>query len=353
MEAQLLDRHSQLRSCGEMPRSRRQQRMRLPNSNTCRMTHRRVMAASTDSAATASSPTANSDEIYKSLSTDAEVTLTVISARNVVQDGCSRHECAPTASAALGRVLIGSLLLAAFREEREATQVTFKGGGEVGDVQAVATAEGQVKGKLDNPAGDPPLRADGKLAVGTAIGSNGFLSIVRSHPESAQPYTGMIPLVSGEVAEDLAAYLADSEQTNCALGLGVSIGRDNQVQSAGGFLLQVLPFASEETLSALEANLQALGPISELLQSGLSPRQITGRILGDLEAEGEGFSIIPTYGPCDTDDLEQRMKRAVAALGAKEIQDIVEEQGKLEITCDFCKTTLVLDHESLLSNIDA
>jgi len=337
----------QQRSLPNEAASRGQRRMRLssPSSHHCVAARRRSCIA----AAMSTIP----DEVFKMISNNDEVTVTVISARELVQDACSRHGTAPTASAALGRGLVGALLLSAFREENEKTQVTFRGDGELGELQAIATSGGQVKGKVINPAADPPLRPDGKLNVGAAVGA-GIVAVVRSHPASASPYTGMTPIVSGEIAEDLARYLADSEQTQCALGLGVSIDRSTAVASAGGFLVQVLPFASEETLTALEKNLTGMKPVSQLLQDGLTPRQIASSLLGELEApEDNGFSLTPTYGPCEVGDLEVRMKRSLAALGRKEIESIVEEEGRIEVTCEFCKTTLVLDHDQMLKEMSA
>lgn len=248
---------------------------------------------------------------------------------------------------------MGTLLMGVFREQQETTQITFKSQGELSELQAIATADGQVKGKLNNPSADPPLRSDGKLNVGGAVGP-GFLAVVRHHPLQQQPYTGMVPLTSGEVGEDLAVYLADSEQQNCALGLGVSIDRNSAVLAAGGFLVQVLPFASEATVSELEANIAALPSVSEMLAQGLTARQICSKVLGSLESTtDEGFQLLPKYGPCDAEELQTRMKRAVAALGEKEIADIIAQEGKLEVTCEFCKSTFVLDHEQILRGMQA
>jgi molecular chaperone Hsp33 len=247
---------------------------------------------------------------------------------------------------------MGTVLLAAFREEQATTQVTFKGQGPLGELQAIATSEGTVKGKVQAPQVDPPLNAAGKLNVSSAIGK-GFLAVVRNHHLMAQPYTGMVPITSGEIAEDLAHYLANSEQQNCALGLGVSVGRDGEVLSAGGFLIQVLPFATDETLSTLESNIASFGAVSERLQEGLSARQIVSQLLGSLEAPEQGFALTPSFGPCGQESLEGRMKRAVAALGAEEVASIVAQEGKVEVTCEFCQETLVLDHEQMLRDLGA
>lgn len=192
--------------------------------------------------------------------------------------------------------------------------------------------------QVGNPSADPPLRPDGKLNVGAAVGK-GVLAVVRSHPAQERPYSGMIPIYSGEVADDLARYLVDSEQTNSALGLGVSINKDASVRGAGGFLIQVLPFASEATLSQLEANLAELPAVTEMLDKGLTPRDITERLLHGLGMADGAFELTPKYvcvmmllvgvlcssmqhrfGPCEASDLKERMKRAVALLGEAEVR---------------------------------
>lgn len=274
--------------------------------------------------------------------------------RDLVQEACDRHKTAPTASAALGRALLGTLLLASFRAEGENTQVTFRGNGGLGQIQTVATAGGLIKGRVGNPSCDPPLRSDGKLAVGTAVGA-GVLVVVRSEDSQyAQPYTGMTPLVTGEIAEDFAQYLADSEQINSAVGLGVSINRDASIRAAGGFIVQVLPFASEETLQQLERNLAALPSITDLLHEGRSAAQLTDAILGSLGTQPEiTSSLTPRFGPCDESDLRHRMKRAVAALGRAELEDIIREEGKIEVECEFCRDKFEFTEKDILETLEA
>jgi len=200
---------------------------------------------------------------------------------------------------------------------------------------------------VGNPKADPPLRPDGKLAVGDAVGS-GVLSVVRSHPLQPQPYTGIVKIVSGEIAEDLATYMAESEQTNSALALGVAINRDCSVNAAGGYLVQVLPFCSEETLEQLEKNLAGLPSVTKLLQKGLSPQEVTDLILEGIGSAGQPLAVVPKFGPCEADALKQRMKRAVASLGPKEIKSIVEEQGKIEVTCEFCNEVYQFSEEECM-----
>ncbi|GFR50554.1 hypothetical protein Agub_g12828 [Astrephomene gubernaculifera] len=292
------------------------------------------------------------DVLLRSLSEAAEVSVMVVDGTQFVAEAQRRHRLAPTATGVLGRALLGAMMMGAFRKEEEQVQVVFQGDGPAGSVLAIADTRGNVRGKIDNPAVDPPLRPDGKLDVGAAVGK-GVLAVVRSHPLQPQPYTGLVPIVSGEVAEDLASYLVDSEQTNSALGLGVSLDRECRVKSAGGWMIQVLPFCSEETLARVEANLQALPPISTLLNEGSSAADITARILEGLGVAPDAESIVPTYGPCDEETIKGRMLRVLASLGKEEVADIIRTEGKLEVTCDLCAQTYLFAQQEVDSYIDS
>lgn len=288
------------------------------------------------------------DIVLRSLSQLGEVAVLVVDGRQLVSEAAGRHQTSPTATAALGRALLGALLMGCFRKDEEVIQVNFKGDGPLGGILAIADTKGNVKGKVGNNRVDPPLRPDGKLNVGAAVGQ-GTLSVVRTHPLEPQPYTGMVPLVSGEIAEDLAAYMADSEQTNSALALGVSISTaDCSVRSAGGYMIQVLPFCSDETLAALEANLNGMPSVTAMLNSGASPQDITARILDGIGAGDLVQRVEPRYGPCDAEALKGRMMRAVASLGDKEVKDIMAKEGKIEVTCELCNETYQFSEDAIL-----
>ncbi|MEW5300095.1 MAG: hypothetical protein WDW36_003050 [Sanguina aurantia] len=279
-----------------------------------------------------------------------EVAVLVLDGTMLVRDAVARHKTAPTSSAALGRTLMGTLLLASFRKDEEATQVSFRGNGPIDGLLAIADTRGNVKCKIGNPNADPPLKENGKLDVGAAVGL-GVLAVVRSHPLQPLPYTGMVPIVSGEIAEDLVHYLVDSEQTNSALGLGVSLSRDCSVQSAGGFLVQVLPFCSEETLTILEANLGSMPTITKLLNDGLNTTEITEMILSNIGVSPGAQAMVPRYGPCNDAELKERMMRAVASLGKDEVQDIMRTEGKIEVSCDFCAESYQFEESAILQVI--
>jgi len=286
---------------------------------------------------------AGDDVVRRTISLNGELVVTVAIATRLATHTQRLHQLAPTASAALNRALIASLLLVAGRTEGERVQLQFKGNGPLGRVVALASSAYECKGYVTNPAADPPLRlSDGKLDVGTAVGPLGVLQVTRLHP-IIPSFTGTVALASGEIAEDVATFLSESDQIASALGLGVSIDKTLSIDAAGGWLVQALPFASDETLTALEANVRALPPISELVKTGCSAEGITALILGSLGASDGAQVSQPKYGPCDESDLRARMERATMALGRAELERIVAQEGKLEATCEFCRMTLQLD----------
>lgn len=317
----------------------------------------RNFAANKKQSIVCSAVSGRKDEVLRTLSENGQVSIVVVDGTTLVRDACNRHQTAPTASAALGRAILGTLMMSCFRGEGEKTQVTFKGDGPFGTIQVVSESSGLVKGLIGNPDVNFPLReSDNKLDVSQGVGK-GILSVVRSLPFTEKgyqtPYTGLVPITTGEIAEDLATYLADSEQTQSALGLGVSVGRNLEIDAAGGFLIQVLPFAEDETISQLETNVSKAGSMSKMLKDGLTPKEITDILLEGLGTGGEGFSLTPRYGPCEQEDLKSRMATAVAALGEDEVRDIIKEQGQIEVTCEFCKQTYQFEEDAIMEIINA
>eukprot|EP00892_Ulva_mutabilis_P009249 jgi/Ulvmu1/6697/UM030_0028.1 len=279
------------------------------------------------------------DRLLRSLSANQEVAVLAVDGLGLVSEAHERHKTAPTATAALGRALLGSLLMGCFRKDKESLQITFAGEGALKGVQVIAESSGFVKGKVGNPLCDLPVRDDGKLDVGRAVGP-GTLAVVRTQPLSPQPYTGTVEITSGEIAEDLAVYMSESEQTNGAVALGVQIGPAGEVTAAGGYLVQVLPFASDETLSKLEANIAGLPAVTDVMAMGMTLERLTEVLLEGIGVDAQHVSTMtPAYGPCDKEGLQERMKRAVAALGDGEAAKLMEEQGKIEVTCQFCADT--------------
>eukprot|EP00850_Spirogloea_muscicola_P024211 SM000485S16495 [mRNA] locus=s485:6689:8442:- [translate_table: standard] len=241
---------------------------------------------------------------------------------------------------------MGTLLMGAFKGDGESVQVVINGRGELGQLTAVADTRGNVKGFAANPACDPPLKPTGKLDVGGAVGP-GVVTVVRSHASWKEPYTGMVAVQSGEVAEDLAHYMVDSEQTNTALGLGVSINKAGLVRAAGGFMVQVLPNCSEETLSHLEANIGALPSVSVLAERE-SARSLVELVLAGIGTGPFTDAIEPQFGPCSVENLRPRMLRAIGSLGADDVRTLLDEQGgTIEVRCEFCAEVVHFQEDDL------
>jgi len=299
--------------------------------------------ASVVARAAASAP----DEVYRVMSANQEVAVVAVVGTSLVRDAATRHRTAPTATAALGRSLMCALLLGTFKGEDETTQLTFKGDGPLGQIVAVATHDGRAKGFCSNPNADPPLRSDGKLNVGAAVG-RGVLTVSRAHPSMKTPFSGSVAIRTGEIAEDVAGYLSESEQVGSAIAVGVAIDRECEVIAAGGFMVQILPFASDETIEILERIIPSLPSSTALVQEGLTAEQIAQRVLGELGEQKDLITrMTPEYGPCEPTELRGRMLRAVASLGKEEVAKILAEDGQIEITCEFCKVTSVLKEADL------
>lgn len=308
------------------------------------------------SEAKTAAPVSTGDQLLRQMSGNGEVSVLCVEGTELVAEAARRHGLSPTATAALGRTLMGALLMGTFRGEDEQTQVTFNGQGPLGMIKAIATHDAQVRGLIAGAKVHLPLRADGKLDVGGGVGL-GTLAVVRSHPAMKEPFTGVTAIVSGEIAEDLAQYMTESEQTNCAIGLGVLVNIDEAtgstvVQSAGGYMVQVLPSASEETLTQLEENLKGMPSPSDAVRQGLRPSAIVEQLLQGLGTDSKAQqSTTPTYGPCELDGIKTRMRRAISTLPAAELEEILREEGQVEMTCEMCKETARWGREDLAEDL--
>ncbi|GAB5367592.1 hypothetical protein AAMO2058_001244000 [Amorphochlora amoebiformis] len=297
------------------------------------------------------------DNVLRVMSDSAEVSCLVADTTQLVAEAQKRHNLSITATVALGRALTGGLLLAAFKAEGDAVQLKFSGRGPLGEIMVIANNDGNVRGRISNPTFEVPPREDGTADIKNAVGK-GALEVVRSNNNPYmpfyKPYTGVVPINSGEIAEDIAYYLAASEQTSSAIGLGVVLNPDGTVKKAGGWHIQVLPMASDETLVTLECNIQNLGSTTELLANGVPTLGISQALLSGLaDIEKATFSLKPKYGPCEETNLEERMMRAIAALGKEEAVKLLDENdGIVEIRCDFCAHTKQFDREEIMTMLE-
>ena len=253
------------------------------------------------------------------------------------------HKMSPTAAAALGRTLTAAAIMGSMlKSADDSLTIQLNGGGPIGKVVAVGDGNAKVKGYVGNPLVDLPLNEKGKLDVGGVIGRDGMLGIIRDLGLK-EPYVGQVPLVNGEVAEDLTQYYATSEQLPTAVALGVLVDVDYTIKAAGGFILQVLPGAYDEDIDNVERTIQSISSVTEMLSNGKKPEDIVEQLLSDYEIEY--FDNVPTKYECDCS--RDRTDRALISLGKDELTKIIEEDGKAEITCHFCDNIYKYTKEEL------
>ncbi|BEU88097.1 redox-regulated molecular chaperone HslO [Selenomonas sp. TAMA-11512] len=262
---------------------------------------------------------------------------------NLVNEAVRRHGLLPIAAAALGRTLTGGLLFAANLKNDEALTIRFAGDGPLGQIVVDATPEGYARGYVDHPEAALPLNEAGKLDVGGAVG-HGFLSVTR-FTGIGDPQTGSSEIVSGEIADDLTAYLAVSEQTPSSVGLGVLVDTDFRAKAAGGFFLQPLPDATDEVLTCLEENLKTLRPVSDMVHDGMDARAMIKEIL-------KGFAHVDYLTETDLSFRchcsKERVEGVLLGLGRAELESLVEE-GHAEVKCHFCNEAYTFDKAALES----
>lgn len=284
-----------------------------------------------------------SDQLVRAISKDGLIKVSAVSSRELTERARQIHKTLPVATAALGRLLAAASMMGnAMKEEAASLTLQIKGGGPLGTLLAVSDHEGGVRGTVGNPQVDLPLREDGKLDVGAAVGSRGTLTVIRDL-RMKEPYVGSVGLLWGEIAEDIALYFVESEQVPTACGLGVLVDRDQSVLAAGGYLVQLLPGAGEETAGELEASIRAAGPVTELLAKDPDPEALLRRALPGLELEV--LEKRPVEYRCDCS--RERMERALISLGREELREMIDEQGGAELTCRFCDNVQKFSKEEL------
>lgn len=273
-----------------------------------------------------------SDQLVRAITGDGCVKAVAVSARDLTERARQIHRTLPVGTAALGRLLAAASMMGnALKEDGASLTLRVQGGGPLGVLLAVSDNQGNVRGTVDNPAAELPLRPDGKLDVGGAVGCGGTLTVIRDL-HMKEPYVGSVGLLGGEIAEDLAAYFVESEQIPTACGLGVLVDRDQSVLAAGGYLIQLLPGVGEDVISRVEGGVMAAGAVTGLLAESGDPEAMLRKVLSDFELDI--LEKTPVEYRCDCS--RERMERALISLGPEELRSMIDEQGGAELTCRFC-----------------
>ena len=271
------------------------------------------------------------DYIIRATAAEGQIRAFAATTRDLVEYARSAHNTSPVATAALGRLLTaGAMMGIMMKGEKDLLTLKIEGGGPIGGLTVTADSRGNVKGYAFHPEVMLPPNAKGKLDVGGALGI-GVLSVIKDIGLK-DPYVGQTILVTSEIAEDLTYYFATSEQTPSSVALGVLMERDNTVKQAGGFILQMMPGASEEVISALEKRLGEITSITALLDAGNTPEMILEHILGDFGLEI--LDKLPTAFSCNCS--EERIEKALISVGKQELQSMIEDGKTIEVNCHFC-----------------
>lgn len=289
------------------------------------------------------------DKLVRAITSDGLVQAVAVSTKDLTERARNIHTTLPVATAALGRALAAASMMGnALKEPDASLTLQIRGGGPLGTVLAVSDAQGNVRGYVQQPHVDIPLRPDGKLDVGSAVGFDGTLTVIKDLCMK-EPYVGSVQLLGGEIAEDLAAYFVESEQIPTACALGVLVDRDQSVKAAGGYIIQLLPGAGEDIITMVEGGVLAAGPVTALLDQDDDPEHLLRTVLSDFEVEILETTPIEYRCYCS----RERVERALISLGKDELQQILDEQGGCELTCQFCDEVHKFTAEELKALIDS
>lgn len=282
-----------------------------------------------------------SDSLIRAITKDAGILMSAAVTTGLVERARGIHRTLPLATAALGRTLTAAAIMGDQLKSGGSVTIQIRGSGPLGAVTAVGESDGFVRGYLQNPACDLPLRPDGKLDVGGGIGP-GYLMVIKDIGVK-EPVTGTVELVNGEIAEDLTRYFAESEQLPTACALGVLVGTDQSVMQAGGYLVQLMPGVTDAEITRLEENIAKAGAVTAMLSRGLTLPDIVRAVLDGFEAEL--FEPHPIGYRCGCS--RQKVVRALISLGRAELQKLIEEEERTELTCQFCDKVYHFDRAEL------
>lgn len=281
-------------------------------------------------------------KLVRCISTDGSVAVMAVDSTDIVSKAENLHETSAVTSAALGRLLTAAALMGSnLKGENDSITLRLNGGGPAGTILAAGASNGNVKGYVTNPIVEIPLNAKGKLDVAGAVGKDGTLTVIKDMGLK-EPYVGQIPIISGEIAEDITQYYATSEQVPTVCALGVLVNPDLSIKAAGGFLIQLLPFATDEIISKVERSIASLEPVTAMIDNGMTPEEICRKALSEFDLD-----VLDSCNCSYTCDCSQeRVERALISLGKEELENLAKE-NETEVKCDFCNKAYKFDSEQI------
>ncbi len=282
------------------------------------------------------------DHMIRATAAQGQIRAFGATTRDLVETARASHNTSPVATAALGRLLTAGVMMGSMmKNDRDLLTLKIQGDGPIGGITVTADAKGNVKGYVNNPMVALPCNDKGKLDVAGALGI-GVLSVIRD-VGLKEPYVGQTILVSGEIAEDLTYYYATSEQTPSSVALGVLMNKDNTVRQAGGFMIQLMPGASEEVIGTLEERIGGISSATSLLDEGMGPAQILENLLSGMDPEITDRMDARFFCGC----TRQRVEKALVSIGKQELKDMIQEGRPIEMNCHFCNKRYEFSVEEL------
>ena len=282
------------------------------------------------------------DYIVRATAADNQIRAFAATTKELVEKARAAHDTSPVATAALGRLLTGGVMMGArIKGEKDLLTLQVKGDGPIGGITVTADSQGHVKGYVENPDVLLPANALGKLDVGGAVG-NGMLRVIKDMGLK-EPYVGQVALETGELGDDLTYYFATSEQVPSSVGLGVLMEKDNTVKQAGGFIIQLMPFTDEKVIEALEKKISEVQSVTSMLNLGMTPEDILNELLGEFHPEIS--EKIPAEFHCDCS--KKRVEKVLISLGKKELTSIINDGKPVELKCHFCNSGYTFTTEEL------
>ncbi len=283
-----------------------------------------------------------SDYMIRAVAANSQIRAFAAVTTDVVETARKDHNTSPVATAALGRLLTGGVMMGAMMKgEKDILTLQVHAGGPLQGITVTADSKGNVKGYVGNPNVCIPANSKGKLDVAGAVGV-GFMNIIKDMGLK-EPYVGQVALQTSEIAEDLTYYFATSEQVPSAVGLGVLMNKDNTVRQAGGFIVQLMPFAEEEVVAKLEENVQKITSVTDLLEEGHTPESLLEKVLDGFDIEIHDRMDTKFYCNCS----KERVEKALISIGRKELNELIQEGKEVEMNCHFCNTNYVFSVEEL------